>query len=97
MTREEQIKAAIVIKGDAVYFASPAMNRASEILGLQLSDFVTFIHSLEPNLERHEAMLIAAAVLENLPELFQTNDGMIESLKRNARILIAKRQHDEQA
>jgi hypothetical protein len=97
MTREEQIKAAIVVMPDAIAFASPAINQASEILGMHISHLVSFFHSLEPELERHEAILFTAAVLENLPELLQTSDGVIEGLKSNTRILIAKRRHDEQA
>ncbi len=97
MTREEQIKAAIVVMPDEIAFVSPAVNRAAEILGMQLSDFVTFLQSLEPDLERHEAFLFTAAVLDIMPELFKKSPGMIESLKSNAKDLIARRQHDEQA
>ncbi|MEH2390040.1 MAG: hypothetical protein V7K14_30605 [Nostoc sp.] len=91
MTREEEIKAAIVVTPDAIAFVSPEMNHASEHLGLQLCFFVDFVQALEPKLQRFEATQLAAAFLENLPEMCQGNPEVIECLKQNAQLLIERR------
>lgn len=91
MTREEDIKAAIVVMPDEIVFVSPEMNSASDHLGRQMHLFVNFVQALEPKLQRFEATQLAAAFLENLPEMCQGNPEVIDCLKQNAQFLIERR------
>ncbi|MEH2374018.1 hypothetical protein [Nostoc sp.] len=91
MTREEEIKAAIVVTPDAIGFLSPEMNQASQHMGLQMHLFVDFLQILEPNLQRFEATQLASAFLENLPEMCQDSPKLIDCLKQNAQFLIERR------
>ncbi|WP_334762001.1 hypothetical protein [Nostoc sp.] len=91
MTREEEIKAAIVVTPDAIAFVSPELHQASEQLGTRLCLFVDFVQSLEPKLQRFEAIQLAAAFLENLPAMCQNNPKIIECLKENTQFLMNTR------
>ncbi|WP_373525084.1 hypothetical protein [Nostoc sp.] len=91
MSREEEIKAAIVVTPDEIAFVSPEMNHASEQLGMQMFLFVDFVRTLEPRLQRFEAIQLAAAFLESLPSMCQQNPEVIICLKDNAQLLIERR------
>lgn len=91
MSREEEIKAAIVVTPDAIAFVSPELHAASEHLGTQTCLFVDFVQSLQPKLQRFEAIQLASAFLENLPEMCQQNPEVIDCLKENAQLLIKRR------
>ncbi|BBD66343.1 hypothetical protein NIES4072_63880 [Nostoc commune NIES-4072] len=62
-TQEEQIKAAIVIYGDRIAIASPELNSATELACYKLNQFVDYISTLDPELERHEAITMASSAL----------------------------------
>ncbi|MBG1267767.1 hypothetical protein [Nostoc sp. WHI] len=97
MTRDEEIKAAIVVTPDMIQFATARENQAAQQLGMELYNLVDFIHSLQPILLRHEAMLLCAAVLEMQPKLLGPNPAFLEVLADGAQKLIAAReQADDQ-
>ena len=89
--RDEEIKAAIVIKADEIAFASPEMNRAAEHAAYQLHQFVNFVEGLDPELTRTEATFLTASVIEQLPVLFEANPSIIESIKKNAEYIKSRR------
>ncbi|MEH2456546.1 hypothetical protein [Nostoc sp.] len=89
MTREEDIKAAIIVTPDMIGYASPETNQAAEDLGEALFFFVDYVESLEPKLERLEAMRLAAAFLKSLPEMCQQNSEVTDYLKELATSLLA--------
>jgi len=90
-SRDEEIKAAIVIKADEIAFASPEMNRAPEHAAYHLHEFVNFVEGLDTELTRTEATFLTASVIEQLPALFQANPSIIESIKKNAEYIRSKR------
>ncbi|MBL1199123.1 MAG: hypothetical protein FWK04_08555 [Nostoc sp. GBBB01] len=96
MTPEEEIRAAIIVTPDMIQFVSAEMNHASAQAGLQLHNFVDFIQSLDPRLERYEATLLTAAFLENLPGICQNSPEVINSLRHNADFLIKGRNEKTQ-
>ncbi|OUL28287.1 hypothetical protein BV378_07645 [Nostoc sp. RF31YmG] len=91
MTREQEIKAAIVVTPDAISFASPEMNQASEIAAEQLGKFVDWIQSKFPFLLRHEAVLFAAAVIESMPALLEDNPEAMHGLQYEALMMASRR------
>ncbi|PHJ60255.1 hypothetical protein VF14_11540 [Nostoc linckia z18] len=96
MTPEEEIRAAIIVTPEMIAFVSAQINYAAEQLGKQSSNFVEFVHSIDPRLKRHEAMLLTAAFLENLPGLCQDSPEVINSLRHNADFLIKGRNEKTQ-
>ncbi|OUL34093.1 hypothetical protein [Nostoc sp. 106C] len=91
MTREQEIKAAIVVTPDAISFASPEMNQASEMAAEQLGKLVDWIQSKFPFLLRHEAVFFAAAIIEAMPTLLEQNPEAIHSLQHDALMMASRR------
>lgn len=91
MTKEEEIKAAIFVTPDMIQFATPRETRAAQQLGMELHNLVDFIHLLHPILERYEAMLLCAAVLEAQPRLIKGNSQFLKSLADGVEKLITAR------
>jgi hypothetical protein len=91
MSTEEQIKAAIVVFPEAIGYASPELNRSTELACNQLNKFVDYIQALDTKLERHEAIIVAAAVLEALPIWFEDNPDIIAAIKTNCQSIRANR------
>lgn len=89
--RDEEIKAAIVIKADEIAFASPEMNRAAEHAAYQLHEFVDFVQTIDTELTRTEAIFLTAEILSNLPLLFGRNRAFIESIRENAKHIKSRR------
>ncbi|MEH2307009.1 hypothetical protein [Nostoc sp.] len=92
MSQEEQIKGAIVVFPEEIVFASPELNRAAELACQKLNEFVNYIQTLDPELERHEATILGAAVLESLPELFRANPVLIAGIKTDCQTIRNNRQ-----
>ncbi|AFY43639.1 hypothetical protein [Nostoc sp. PCC 7107] len=91
MSREEEIKAAIVVTPETILFASPEMNSAAEQASWRLGEFVDFLDALDPKLERHESTLLAAAIIQSLPELINTNPELQAGIKQLAQEIRANR------
>lgn len=91
-TQEEQIKAAIVVYGDKIAIASPELNSATELACYKLNQFVDYISTLDRELERHEAIVIASVILESLPALLETDSEIIAGIKAECQALRGKRQ-----
>lgn len=91
MTREENIKSAIVVFPDEIGYISPETNQAAEDLGQALFLFVDYVESLEPKLERFEVMRLAAAFLRSLTRTYQQNPLLANELKEVAAHLRADR------
>ncbi|MBD2516871.1 hypothetical protein H6G93_17970 [Nostoc sp. FACHB-973] len=79
--REEEMKAAVVIFPDAIGYASPELNHAVELACGQLHEFVNYLQRLDPELKRHEATIMAAAILQGLPQLFENNPAIMAAVK----------------
>jgi hypothetical protein len=91
MNREEQIKAAIVVNGNSIGFASPEMNKSAQALADGCHLLVNWLQKTWPFLERHEATIIAAATLGSIPELFENNPQIMQGLNIEALQLISNR------
>ncbi|BBD64484.1 hypothetical protein NIES4072_18540 [Nostoc commune NIES-4072] len=91
-TQEEQIKAAIVIYGDEIAIIDPEVNGATEVACRNLHKFVDYVQTLDPLLERHEAIVMTAAILDGLPALLETDQDLIAGLKAECRELRNHRQ-----
>ncbi|MEH1874121.1 hypothetical protein [Nostoc sp.] len=92
MTTEEQIKAAIVVYADRIAIASPELNNATELACYKLHEFVDYIETLDPKLERHQAIVMASAILESLPALLQSDLECIAGIKAECEALRSYRQ-----
>lgn len=57
----------------------------------QLQQFSDYIHSLDPELTEIESNYLTAAVLHNLPDLFQLTPELIQNIKKNAAFIRSKR------
>ena len=90
-TAKEQIKAAIVIYGDKIAFVEPDLNEATELVCGNLYQFVDYIQVLDPELERHEAIVMTAAILQSLPALLETDSELIAGIKAECQELRSKR------
>ena len=86
-TAEEQIKAAIVIYGDRIAIASAELNEATKLACRKLNHFVDYIQTLDPKLERHQAITMASAVLESLPTFLEADPDLIDGLKAQCQAL----------
>lgn len=91
MTREQEIKAAIIVTPEAIAFASPEMNQASERAAEQLGQFVDWVQTKFPFLLRHEAVLFAGAVIESMPALLEQNPEAMHGLEYEALMLASRR------
>ncbi|MEH2157410.1 hypothetical protein [Nostoc sp.] len=91
MNTEEQIKGAIVVFPNAIGYASPELNHATELACYQLNQFVDYLQTLDPELERHEAILVGAAVLQGLPALFEDNPEVVAGIKSECQTMRANR------
>ncbi|WP_193196404.1 hypothetical protein [Nostoc sp. MG11] len=56
-------------------------DRAITAVTLELHQFIDFIHTIEPELEASEAIVLAAFILHNLPELFQKNPDLLNQIQ----------------
>jgi hypothetical protein len=90
-SRDEEIKAANIVKVDEVAFTSPEINRAAEYAAYQLHEFINFVQELDTELTITEATILTASVIEELPALFKSNPAIIESIKKNAAFIRSKR------
>ena len=90
--KEEQTKAAIVIIGDEIAIVDPEINGATEVACRNLNRFVDYIQTLDPELKRHEAIVMTAAILDGLPALLETDSDLIAGIKAECQALRANRQ-----
>ncbi|MDZ8227563.1 hypothetical protein [Nostoc sp. ChiVER01] len=86
-TPEEQIKAAIVVYGDKIAIADPELNEATRLACYSLHRFVDYISTLDPKLERHQAITMASAILDSLPALLGTDSELIDGIKAECQAL----------
>ncbi|MEH2467506.1 hypothetical protein [Nostoc sp.] len=91
MTTEQEIQGAIVVFPDTIEYASPELNHATELISWQMCKFVDYIETLDPELERHEAITLAAAIFQGLPALFESNPELIAEIKIDGHRIRAKR------
>ncbi|MEH2242347.1 hypothetical protein [Nostoc sp.] len=92
MTTEEEIKGAIVVFPNTLGYASPELNHATEKVCWQMCKFVDYIQTLDPELERHEAIRLAGAILLGLPAFFKSNPELIAEIKIDCHKIRANRQ-----
>ncbi|MEH2145305.1 hypothetical protein [Nostoc sp.] len=92
MSREEEIKAAIVVFPEAIVYASPELNRATELARQRLNQLVDYIQTLDSELERHEAIIMAAAILDGLPAFLEGNPDIVTGIKSECQVIRANRQ-----
>lgn len=90
-SRDEEIKAANIVKVDEVALVSPEINRAAEYAAYQLHEFINFVKELDAELTLTEATILTASVIEQLPTLFKSNPAIIESIKKNAAFIRSQR------
>ncbi|WP_375497065.1 hypothetical protein [uncultured Nostoc sp.] len=91
-TPEEQIKAAIAACGDLIAIIDPAINGATEVACRNLNKFVDYVQTLDPELKRHEAITMTAAILDGLPSLLETDSELIAGIKAECQVLRSHRQ-----
>ncbi|MEH2310033.1 MAG: hypothetical protein V7K35_01050 [Nostoc sp.] len=92
MPTEEEIKAAIVIfPDDTIGYASPELNHGTELACWQMCKFIDYIETLDPELERHEAITLVAAIFQGLPTFFESNPELIAEIKIDCQNIRAKR------
>lgn len=48
----------------------------------KIEKIVDFVQNIDPELERIEALLLAAEILDRLPELLQANPNIITSIQQ---------------
>ncbi|PHM11642.1 hypothetical protein [Nostoc sp. 'Peltigera malacea cyanobiont' DB3992] len=92
MNTEEQIKGAIVVYPEAIVYASPELNHATELACNQLNKFVDYIQTLDAALERYEAIVVGAAILQSLPIWFEDNPDIVAAIKADCQAIRANRQ-----
>ncbi|MCC5620667.1 hypothetical protein [Nostoc sp. CHAB 5715] len=91
-TPEQQLKAAIVIFEDIIAIVDPEINGATEVACRNLHKFVDYIQTLDPELKRNEAITMAAAMLDGLPSLLETDPDLIAGIKAECQALRSRRQ-----
>ncbi|MEI1375980.1 hypothetical protein PQG02_06920 [Nostoc sp. UHCC 0926] len=91
MSKEQEIQAAIVVFPDTIEYASPELNHATELACFQMCEFVDYIQTLDPELERHETITLVAAIFQGLPALFESNPELIAEIKIDCHNIKAKR------
>ncbi|QSJ18757.1 hypothetical protein JYQ62_08355 [Nostoc sp. UHCC 0702] len=53
----------------------------------RLDKFIEFIKSVDPELNEIEAVLLAAEILDRLPQIFQSNPNLITSIQQACLVL----------
>ena len=89
--QKEQRTPAIVICGDLIAIVSPGINEATEVAGRNLNKFVDYIQTLDPELKRHEAIFMTAAILQGLPAWLETDSELIAGIKAECQALRSHR------
>lgn len=92
MSTEEQRKAVFVILPEVIGYASPELSGATEVVCRNLNRFIDYVQTLDPLLERHEAITFTAAILDGLPALLETDPDLIDGLKAQCHELRSHRQ-----
>ena len=91
-TREDEIKAAIVVTPDAIAYLTPEINYATTQASESLTLFIAYLSRLDPELTAAELYLLAAGVIDSLPRLIQSDQNFIKCIKLNAAHIRSARQ-----
>jgi hypothetical protein len=70
---------------------SPSENWAAKNLASQTFALVEFMSVLSPDLYKHEAMLLAASFIDQLPGIIQANPGMQRAIAQGTQAMIDAR------
>ncbi|MEH2001096.1 MAG: hypothetical protein V7L00_20495 [Nostoc sp.] len=54
---------------------------ATELLTKEVMNFLAYIRSVDPQLQKHEAIAVATIILSQLPRNFKENPRMLAQLK----------------
>ena len=82
----------IVIYGDEIAIVDTETDSATESACRNLHRFVDYIQTLDPELKRHEAIRMASAILDALPNLLETSSDLIAGIKAECQELRSHRQ-----
>lgn len=82
MSREEEIKAAIVVHPERILFASPEENNASEAVAFHLHELTNFVQTVDPKLTRAEAIALTAVIIKDALQHFKEDPELVIQLKQ---------------
>ena len=68
-------------------FITPESMHAAHACTLELTNFISYIKSIDPQLKKAEALLVAAAILNQFPDIFASNPEMLAELKITCQIV----------
>ncbi|MHC5823976.1 MAG: hypothetical protein ACYT04_51110 [Nostoc sp.] len=67
------------------------LTSCSEVCAKEVQNLLSYIQTVDPELKRHEAMMVAAALFNQLPGAFILNPEMLSNLKATCQIVKNKR------
>ncbi|MEH1810893.1 MAG: hypothetical protein V7K26_00130 [Nostoc sp.] len=82
MNREEEVKAAIVVLPEEILFASPEENKASQAVAFHSHQLTEFVHTVDPELTRAEAISLTALIIKDALGHFKENPQLVTQLKQ---------------
>ncbi|MEH2164554.1 MAG: hypothetical protein V7K38_26760 [Nostoc sp.] len=65
--------------------------RARTLLIYELEEFIGYIRTIDPELEPDQAIVLAAFILDGLPQLFQESPALLDRMKEIAKSVKLKR------
>ena len=57
------------------------VERASDLCGIELAKFVSYIGTVDPELNFYQRTMVAAVIIQHLPSAFASNPQMQATLK----------------
>ena len=67
------------------------MRRSSEICANKVQNLIEYVRSVDPELKWHEAIRLAAAIVNALPSSFESDPQMMAELKTECQWIKAQR------
>ncbi|WP_138504057.1 hypothetical protein [Nostoc sp. PA-18-2419] len=63
------------------------VQRASDFCGKQLADFVSYVRSVDPELDFYQATMVSGIIINQLPSAFANNPQMLAELKTQCQVI----------
>ncbi|MHC5717644.1 MAG: hypothetical protein ACYTX0_37455 [Nostoc sp.] len=64
---------------------------SSEVCAKEVQNLLSYVQTVDPELKRHEAMMVAAALFNQLPDAFILNPEMLINLKATCQVVKDRR------
>lgn len=68
------------------------VERASHACGLELAKFISYIGTVDPELDFCQQTMVAAIIIMHLPSAFETNPQMLAQLKEQCQLVKQSKQ-----